>query len=57
MSRTDIWEHLYEFEDESQSNVVDVYIGYLRKKIEDDRLPKLIHTRRGLGYLLAEEAT
>lgn len=54
VTRTDIWEHVYDFNSESQSNVVDVYIGYLRRKIEADELPKLIHTRRGQGYVLGE---
>jgi DNA-binding response OmpR family regulator len=52
VSRTDIWEHLYEFNSEADSNVVDVYIGYLRKKIERPGLPPLIHTVRGRGYSL-----
>jgi DNA-binding response OmpR family regulator len=51
VTRTEIWEHVYDFNSEAQSNVVDVYIGYLRKKLG---LPLLIHTRRGMGYLLAE---
>jgi DNA-binding response OmpR family regulator len=54
VSRTDIWEHLYDFQDESTSNVVDVYILYLRRKLEDGGRPRLIHTRRGLGYVLGE---
>ena len=54
VSRTDIWEHLYEFESAADSNVVDVYIGYLRKKIERPDLPRLIHTKRGMGYRLGE---
>ncbi len=54
VSRTDIWEHIYDFQSDSQSNVVDVYIGYLRRKIESPDLPKLIHTRRGQGYWLGE---
>jgi DNA-binding response OmpR family regulator len=52
VSRTDIWEHLYEFHSPAESNVVDVYIGYLRKKLERPGLPRLIHTRRGQGYAL-----
>ncbi len=52
VSRTDIWEHLYEFDASAESNVVDVYIGYLRKKLERPGLPRLIHTRRGQGYTL-----
>jgi len=55
VTRTEIWEHLYSFNDEIKSNVVDVYIGYLRKKIERPGKPRLIHTRRGLGYVLGEE--
>lgn len=50
VSRTDIHDHVYAFEDDSTSNVVDVYIGYLRKKIEQKHLKKLIHTHRGQGY-------
>ncbi len=52
VSRTDMWEHLYEFHSPAESNVVDVYIGYLRKKLERPGLPRLIHTRRGQGYVL-----
>lgn len=54
VSRTDIWEHLYEFNSEADSNVVDVYIGYLRKKIERGGKPLLIRTLRGRGYMLGE---
>jgi DNA-binding response OmpR family regulator len=52
VSRTDIWEHVYEFKSNALSNVVDVYIGYLRKKIEKDGDPPLIQTIRGQGYIL-----
>jgi DNA-binding response OmpR family regulator len=54
VSRSNIWEHVYEFDSSSSSNVVDVYIGYLRKKIEREGKPALIHTVRGRGYLLGE---
>jgi DNA-binding response OmpR family regulator len=54
VSRTDIWQHVYDFNASPESNVVDVYIGLLRKKIERPDSPRLIHTRRGQGYLLAE---
>lgn len=53
VTRTEIWEHVYDFRSEAHSNVVDVYIGYLRRKIERPGLSRLIHTRRGHGYLLA----
>jgi DNA-binding response OmpR family regulator len=52
VNRTDIWEHVYEFNSEADSNVVDVYIGYLRKKVERTDRPALIHTIRGVGYSL-----
>lgn len=52
VSRTDIWEHIYEFKSEASSNVVDVYIGYLRKKIEKENKPPLLQTVRGQGYIL-----
>ncbi len=54
VSRTEIWEHIYEFDSSAESNVVDVFIRHLRKKIERPHLPRLIHTRRGHGYLLGE---
>jgi two-component system copper resistance phosphate regulon response regulator CusR len=53
VSRTDVWEHLYDQEEELSSNVVDVYIGYLRNKIDKPFETKLIQTRRGHGYMLA----
>jgi len=53
VSRTDVWEHLYDQEEELSSNVVDVYIGYLRNKIDKPFEVKLIRTRRGHGYMLA----
>lgn len=52
VARAEIWEHIYDFASEASSNVIDVYVGYLRKKIDQDHPHKLIHTRRGLGYLL-----
>ena len=55
VTRTEIWEHVYDFHSDAHSNVVDVYIGYLRKKLERDGSTKLIHTRRGQGYVLGVE--
>jgi DNA-binding response OmpR family regulator len=52
VTRTMIWEHLYDEQDESTSNVVDVYIRYLRNKIDKGFEPPLILTRWGEGYLL-----
>jgi two-component system copper resistance phosphate regulon response regulator CusR len=54
VSRAELLEHVYDFRSEPSSNVVDVYIGYLRRKLDDGREPKLIHTRRGLGYVLEQ---
>ena len=50
--RADIWEQLYDFAEETDSNVIDVFINRLRKKSEASGGARLIHTRRGLGYLL-----
>ena len=52
--RSEIREHLYDFAADPNSNVIDVYVGYLRRKTEQGGLPRLIHTRRGLGYALGE---
>lgn len=52
VSRAEIWDHVYDFASEPSSNVVDVYIGYLRRKIDQGKGRALIHTRRGLGYVL-----
>jgi DNA-binding response OmpR family regulator len=52
VTRTMIWEHLYDEHDESTSNVVDVYIRYLRNKIDKGFEPPLILTRWGEGYML-----
>ncbi len=55
VTRTMIWEHLYDEHDESTSNVVDVYIRYLRNKIDKGYDPPLILTRWGEGYMLRAE--
>jgi len=55
VSRADICEHLYDSSDEVGSNVIDVYIAYLRNKIDKGFHKKLIHTRHGQGYLLSAE--
>lgn len=55
LSREQIENNLYNFDYEGGTNVVDVYIRYLRKKIDDGFENKLIHTVRGSGYVLREE--
>ena len=54
VTRAEIWDHVYDFASEPSSNVIDVYIGYLRRKIDQDHEVKLIRTRRGLGYVLGD---
>ena len=52
LPRERIEDHIWNYEYEGGTNVIDVYIRYLRKKIDDSYTPKLIHTVRGLGYVL-----
>ena len=56
LSREKIENHVWNFDYSGGTNVVDVYIRYLRKKIDDDFPQKLIHTIRGKGYVLREES-
>lgn len=55
LSREKISQHIWNYDYEGESNVVDVYIRYLRKKIDEDYPVKLIHTVRGVGYVLRVE--
>ena len=52
VSRNDIWEHLYEFNSDASSNVVDVYVGYLRRKLDKPGKESMIRTVRGRGYVM-----
>jgi DNA-binding response OmpR family regulator len=52
VSKTELLEHLYDFNWERFSNVIEVYISGLRRKLEDGGENKLIHTLRGQGYTL-----
>lgn len=54
VTREEIAERVYDFASERGSNVVDVYVGYLRRKLEQDGGRRLIHTRRGFGYVLTD---
>lgn len=56
LSREKIENNLWNFDYEGGTNAVDVYIRYLRKKIDEDFSPRLIHTVRGVGYVLKEES-
>ena len=53
VTRIEITEHIYDESFDLDSNIVDVYINYLRTKIDKDSDKKLIHTIRGTGYMLA----
>ena len=52
LTRTQISEHVWDYTFDTFSNVIDVYVNYLRNKIDRDFEPKLIHTVRGVGYVL-----
>ena len=54
LSREKIEQHIWNYDYEGSSNVIDVYIRCLRKKIDLEGLPKLIHTVRGVGYVMRE---
>jgi heavy metal response regulator len=52
LTRTMIAESVWDYDFDAGTNVIDVYVNYLRKKIDADREPKLIHTVRGVGYVM-----
>ena len=52
LTRTMIIEHVWNYDFDSGTNVVDVYVNYLRKKIDSREEQKLIHTVRGVGYVM-----
>jgi DNA-binding response OmpR family regulator len=55
LTRTQIGEHVWNFDFYNESNVIDVYVGYLRRKIDSSHDLPLIHTVRGVGYRLSAE--
>jgi heavy metal response regulator len=55
LTRTNIAEHVWDYDFDSMTNVIDVYVNYLRKKVDSGRDPKLIRTIRGVGYVLQED--
>jgi heavy metal response regulator len=55
LTRTMIAEHVWDYSFDTSTNVIDVYVNYLRKKIDAEREPKLLHTVRGVGYVLQAE--
>ncbi len=54
VSRTMIVEHVWDMDYDGLTNIVDVYIRHLRAKVDDRHTDKLIHTVRGVGYLVEE---
>ena len=54
VTRTQIIEHVWDYNFESLSNVVDVFMGTLRKKIDKGEKVKLIHTLHGVGYMITD---
>lgn len=56
LSREKLEQHIWNYDYTGGSNVIDVYIRYLRKKIDEGFTSKLIHTVRGAGYVLKEKA-
>ena len=54
VSRVDIAERVWELDFDTSTNVIDVYVSYLRKKLDRDFSPKLIHTVVGMGYVMRE---
>lgn len=55
LSRADIGENVWNLSFDTGTNIIDVYVNYLRRKIDKDYTPKLIHTLKGLGYVMKTE--
>ncbi len=56
LTRTMIAEHVWDYTFDSFTNIIDVYVNYLRKKVDKNYEKKLIRTVRGVGYILKEDA-
>jgi len=55
VSRADIAEKVWDLNFDTKTNVIDVYVNFLRKKIEKESEPRLIHTQVGMGYIMKEK--
>jgi len=55
LSRTIIAEHIWDYNFDTGTNIIDVYVNHLRGKIEEEGEKKLIHTVRGVGYVMKED--
>jgi two-component system response regulator MprA len=54
LTRDLIFDHVWDYDFGGESNIIEVYIRYLRQKLETDDEPRLLHTVRGMGYVLRE---
>jgi len=54
LTRTMIAEHVWDYSFDSDTNIIDVYVNHLRNKIDKEPFKKLIHTVRGIGYIVKE---
>ena len=54
LTRNQIYDHVWQYDFGTSSNIIEVYIRYLRSKLEAGDLPRLIQTVRGAGYILRE---
>jgi heavy metal response regulator len=55
ISRTKLIEHVYDYHFDTETNIIDVYINKVRAKVDNDFEKQLIHTIRGVGYILKDE--
>jgi two-component system response regulator MprA len=55
LTRSQIFEHVWGYDFGTSSNSLEVYVGYLRRKLEAGGEPRLVHTVRGVGYVLREQ--
>ena len=55
VSRADIALNVWDIDFDTKTNVIDVYVNFLRKKLERDSMPRLIHTQVGTGYILKDQ--
>jgi len=56
VSREELIEHVYSFSDDVTPNAVEVFVSNLRRKLERGNRSRLVHTKRGFGYVFAEDA-
>jgi two-component system response regulator MprA len=54
LTRDMIFDHVWGYDFGGESNIIEVYVRYLRQKLEAEDEPRLIHTVRGMGYVLRE---